>query len=559
MKTISTSRRTFLVGAAAAAAVPVLAESSPCRLRIGAMSDNHLHVKNPETHRKTKACFDLFRRERVDVVLDTGDIADLSDMNELRFFRACFDEAFAGTETVPFFGVANHDVNYDPQTGRSAPKFNDPETIAAAVAALGMSSPNPCVVAKGYQFVSFRQFERIEVLEANIRNALAANEGNRPVFVMTHEPPFNTTAWTDYWSSRQIRKLLDKYPQVVNLSGHNHSSIIWAANIWQGTFTSINLGAHAQYSNPIDGEATILDVYDDRIDVRRYEAGSGQEIGASDRWSIPLPLDPAHGPYRPAARTARQTSPRMTSALNVKYVQSRDGRKGELTFYSAEPAGVSMHYEVSFESRAADGSWRFLSTLKWKRPQKLVEPTTATFVFPALVLDAGCRHRVTVTPIDSFGRAGEARAGEFDAPANPLRPLSAEPFAFAGVMQGMKVGGKALVPAKAGWQGPCMNVFAAFPDAATKAILGRKWVYCVVDIGSDQHGVPAVFSVEKSSKTRGSRSLGARIYTAGGTRATNRYVWCLHPEALVEGDRLGVFATWGDPGRFHFNSVRFYA
>ena len=561
MKSIYSTRKTFLVGMASAAAVPVWAEPSPLRLRIGAMSDNHLHAERPETHRKTKACFDLFRRERVDVVMDTGDIVDRSDMNELRFFRSCFEETFAGTKTVPFFGIANHDTNYDPVTGGNAPKFNDPATIAAAMAALKMSSPNPCMAVNGYQFVSIRQFEKAEVLDENIRRAVAANVGNRPIFVMTHEPPFATTSWTIYWSSRQIRNVLNKYPQVVSLSGHIHDSIVWPANVWQGEFTAVNLGAHAQYSNPIDGEATILDVYDDRIDIRRYEAVSGREIGADDRWSIPLPLDPMKGPYRPAARAAALTPPRMPSDLGLKFEPAGKNGRCALVFRSAEPRNVSMRYRVAFEAKADDGSWRFLSATNWRRPQELVERPTWRFEFPTLLLDSGRRHRVTVTPVDSLGRDGTAASAEFDAPASPLNSLAAKPFAFAGVTQGTKPGGKALAPAADGWYGPCMNVFAAFPEAALAAVRGRKWAYCVADIGSDQKDVPACFALKRfpaGAKGR-DENLGERVYTPGGVFASNRYVWRIRTEALAAGDSAGVCVTWGEPSRFRFNSVAFYA
>ena len=561
MNTIYGSRRNFLVGMVSAAAIPVWASPSPLRLRIGAMTDNHLHAQRPETHRKTKACFDLFRREQVDVVMDTGDIVDRSDMNELRFFRSCFDTTFAGTKTVPFFGIANHDLNYVPETGRTVKHFNNPETIAAAVAALKMPSPNPCMEVKGYQFVNIRQFENVEVLEENLRKAAAANVGNRPIFVMTHEPPFNTTSWTIYWSSRKIRKVLDKYPQVVSLSGHIHDSIVFAANIWQGEFTAINLGAHAQYSNPIDGEAVILDVYDDRIDVRRYEAVSGREIGADDRWSVPLPHDPKNGPYRPAVRAATMPLPCMPGELGFRFEKLGKGERCKLTFRSAEPKNVTMDYRVSFEVREEQG-WRHLSSTYWRRPQELVERPVMNFEIPALMLDAGRRHRVTVTPIDSFGRDGKPGMAEFDASECPLKPLSEKPFTFAAVTQGTRPGGKPLTPSADGWYGPCVSMFAELPAAAVAALKGKKRAYCVADIGSDQKGVPACFAVRwfPDGKNGRDESIGERVYSSGGVFASNRYVWRIRTEMLTDGDGpAGVCLIWGDPGRFRFNSIALYA
>ncbi len=71
-------RREFLSGLTAATALTALAEKSEQPLlRIGATTDDHLHPSRPKTHERAKACFALFRREQVDIVVDTGDIADL--------------------------------------------------------------------------------------------------------------------------------------------------------------------------------------------------------------------------------------------------------------------------------------------------------------------------------------------------------------------------------------------------------------------------------------------------------------------------------------------------
>ena len=279
---MSLTRREFVLTSAAATAFGLrAADAGQPLLRIGAMSDDHLHPNRPATHRRTKACFELFRRLNVDIVVDTGDIADLSHVSELQCFRRYFDEAFAGTDCVPFFCIANHDYNSVPNT----PK-NDPRNIENAWRALGMGGPNQSAVVKGYRFVNVFQNEpRREAFAEAVGKAVAANEGNRPVFVVNHVPPMNTTAGTVHWSSQAVRDVMNQYPQVVALTGHNHASISWAGNVWQGEFTSVNLGAHAEYSNKIDGEAVVLEVFADRIDIRRYEAVSGREIGADDRWS----------------------------------------------------------------------------------------------------------------------------------------------------------------------------------------------------------------------------------------------------------------------------------
>ena len=549
-------RREFILGTAAAvaAAASAAAAERPL-LRIGAMTDNHLHANRPETHRKTKACFDLFRREQVDIVVDTGDIADLSHVTELQFFRNCFDTAFAGTDTVPFFLVANHDYGYVP--GR---KRTDPEIIRGAADALKMADLNPCAVVKGYRFASYFQDEKIEVLEENVRKAVAENEAGRPVFVVTHVPPFGTTTGTAHWSSRAIRNVLDKYPQVVHLSGHIHAAITWGANIWQGGFTAINLGAHAQYSNPIDGEATILDVYADRIDVRRYEAASGREIGADDRWSIPLPLDPMHGPYRPEVRAAKLACPAMPAELAASFSQSADGATASLSFRSALPPGKTLRYLVTLEARQDDGTWKFLTTVNWRVPQTLEEAPARTCSFVANLLEPGRRHRATIVPANSLERVGGAGTFEFDVPANPLRALPEELSRVVRIRKGQSPDGREVKPGADGWIGPETGFIALLPENLSVALKEHRTVTCVVDMGSEQGNAPCTLTLAKfaAGTAKLDMNVGSRIYTRPGTYGEHRYAWRMRTASLATGDRLCVFVREGDPARYRFNSVRFY-
>ena len=545
-------RREFLGGATALAmAGAQAAAAEEPLLRIGAMTDNHLHANRPETHRKTRACFELFRRENVDIVVDTGDIADLSHVDQLEFFRACFDELFAGTATVPFFLVANHDYNYLPNTKR-----NDPAVIARAVAALKMSSANPCLEVKGHQFASFFQDEKIDVLEANVRKAVERNVGNRPVFVVTHVPPFGTTTDTEHWSSAAIRKVLDKYPQVVSLTGHIHTAITWAANVWQGTFTSINLGAHAQYSNPIEGEATILDVYADRIDVRRYEAVSGREIGADDRWSIPLPLDPARGPYRPEVRAKARPVPEFPAGATVCFVPDKSGIGGGLRFPSAKP-GLTRRYRVRIDARGEDGAWRFLCTQNWTPPQVLEAPGELTCPVTAAMLEAGREHRATVTPMNSLRREGRPLVALFQVPESPLTALPDEVVRIEAVRAGRSAKGPEAHPDADGWYSLKGFNFALLSEAFAATVAGRSGAL-VFDIGSDQKDVPNTFSLARIPASGGAIELGfgSRIYTESGTMPTHRYSWRISGKKLEKGDRVALVVREGSPARFRFNSVR---
>ena len=552
------SRREFVWTAAATAALglPAAEDAKPI-LRIGAMSDNHLHPDRPATHRRTKACFDHFRRLNADIVVDTGDIADRSHVTELQFFRRCFDDAFAGTDCVPFFCIANHDYNYVPNT-----RANDPKNIENAWRALKMGGPNPTAVVKGYRFVNVFQNEpRRGAFAEAVSRAVAASEAGRPVFVVNHVPPMHTTTGTEHWSSEDVRKVLNRYPQVVALTGHIHTAISWAANVWQGEFTSVSLGAHAEYSNKIDGEATVLDVFADRIDIRRYEATSGREIGADDRWSIPLPLDPAHGPYRADRRAKSCPVPALPATATLEHRQSRLGDGGAIVFTSAVPRNVARHYRITLESQGTDGDWRFLGTLNWAAPQVMDEPGAWKCpVLPAL-LDAGRPHRATIVPVNSLGVAGAGRTLGFDVPPNPMTRLPAALTSVARWQTSFTPGEGVFAPGADGWfEKRTWASVIVLPKALTATLKGKKAATLVFDIGSEQtKGRPNTFSLARFPSGGGPLELGfgERFYTLPGTYATHRYAWSVSPRRLTNpDDEICLVIREGGDSRYRVNDVR---
>ena len=61
-----------------------------------------------------------------------------------------------------------------------------------------------------------------------------AEANGTPVFVLDHYPPFDTTAVSRLWGNRPRRRLAERFPQVIRISGHSHGSLRNERNIWQG-------------------------------------------------------------------------------------------------------------------------------------------------------------------------------------------------------------------------------------------------------------------------------------------------------------------------------------
>lgn len=96
---------------------------------------------------------------------------------------------------------------------------------------------------------------KLKWLEAEIKKAVQADEsGKKPIFVFQHEPPKDTMYGSVHTAADEdLTKVLAKYPQVVDFSGHTHYPITDPRAIWQDTFTALTTGGMAYLGIPIAG------------------------------------------------------------------------------------------------------------------------------------------------------------------------------------------------------------------------------------------------------------------------------------------------------------------
>ena len=142
----------------------------------------------------------------------------------------------------------------------------------------------------------------------------------KPIFVFQHVLPKNTmigstedTGLMAY--ANGLTEIFEKYPQVIDFSGHTHSSITDPHQIWQGTFTAVNDGSGRTDNNPtkwagyrqvglgneIDSGAVTegLVVYvdqDDRVVMERWNTARG--IKYDKEWEVIPPFDGSTFTYK---------------------------------------------------------------------------------------------------------------------------------------------------------------------------------------------------------------------------------------------------------------------
>jgi hypothetical protein len=329
---------------------------------------------------------------------------------------------------VPQFAVpGNHDIWLRKGSGRTYDQVID-EFYAVFGQDAGHVSHR---TIGGYDFVAVATREKLgkgrdyyedeaEELERLLAKCVRRAPG-KPVFVLTHYHPFGTVLGSHYKRrGARLRSILDKFPEVVSISGHTHCPLLNERMIWQGSFTAVNTSTlhYGCYPSPTYNTVNgilplaresvgfmVMDVFADRIEFRRYNADDGKELTpASKRWSFALPYDPAHPRYgenRRGAVPQFASGARLLSRYDYGFIH-----------FLADPAsgadGVEG-YRLAIAEKRTDGtfgeakSWNYVSDfyrLERHRGGRV------NFRAPAFSLEPGGTYRISVYPRNWFGEEG---------------------------------------------------------------------------------------------------------------------------------------------------------
>lgn len=123
-------------------------------------------------------------------------------------------------------------------------------------------------VINGYHFIGISRSSsisdhytqaQVDWLDEQLKQAVADNP-LQPIFVFQHEHIKDTVYGSydiDGWGMDTFRSTLEKYPQVIDFSGHSHYPANDPRAIWQGSFTAVNDGGLAYYEFTVDDRNTI--------------------------------------------------------------------------------------------------------------------------------------------------------------------------------------------------------------------------------------------------------------------------------------------------------------
>ena len=348
-------------------------------------------------------------------------------------YREMIDTLFPDKAKRPdlLYVHANHEL-YNPKGGL----FTKEEAFRRFREHIGIE--HPYFVERSYNGLPVLVFPQsldliggLKFYEEKIAAACKANPG-KPVIVFDHVPPYDTVYNSVMWGDRgpAHRRILDKYPQVVSVTGHSHNSILNERCIWQGTFTAIDAGCLQRWQGltvgtPIKSNqgfgVIVLEAYPTKLVFRRYDVRDGKEYRPEAPWVVPVPFNAARAPYAFAKRAKTERAARFPagSVLEVK-PDSVPFRTVTVSFPYAECEDDVLFYKVEIERRGKGGAWErfarrdtmadFHLRADERSGRHSVDCTTGHF-------PGGGTYRIMVTPIGFFGTQGEPLVREWKAPA----------------------------------------------------------------------------------------------------------------------------------------------
>ncbi len=114
------------------------------------------------------------------------------------------------------------------------------------------------VVINGYHFILCSYSEdgytfnsKLPWLDKVISSA-EHNSQNKPIFVFQHPAPFSTVYGSIHWGDISVPKVLNKYNNVIDFSGHSHYPINDPRSIWQGKYTALGCGTLSYFETELD-------------------------------------------------------------------------------------------------------------------------------------------------------------------------------------------------------------------------------------------------------------------------------------------------------------------
>ena len=339
--------------------------------RFVATSDTHILALGDKGCRRIarmiNSAYDIAEADEdyrgLDAVVFSGDITDDGTFTAFSAFTATTDKAIKGDTQRLAVVSKSHDGN---TYGK--------DSLDIFTTLTGQETDFHRVI-NGFHYIGVSRSasdehylpDQVQWLDNELKKATEAAP-LQPVFVFTHEHVLNTVfgSYTyDGWGMDTFLDVLNKYPQVIHISGHSHYPANDPRSIWQGSFTAIGDGGLAYYEFTVDGEtsvhpeksktmtqALLVEVdADNRVLIRVLDVDEGEFV---KEYLVDNVADPVKLKYSHEARRLFSTAPVFNEGASLKV--NRKLGKYEVTVPQAKASeGNEVYlYRISIKDAAGN-------------------------------------------------------------------------------------------------------------------------------------------------------------------------------------------------------------
>ena len=286
-------------------------------------------------------------------------------------------------------------------------------------------------------------------IKAEVQDAVAEDE-NKPVFLMLHHPIQGTVSegeagiYTD-----EFKSFLQQYPQVINLTAHEHYAAQMPECIWQNGFTAIEsfcMGTNGavhnhgviQTSDYDICQTMMIEVSDNVVSVYRMDVKNGRFIG--DPWVINVEgiVNGTDSFHYTEDRAERSNIPYFAEGAAITVDEVKDN-SATISFPKADNAATDEWAQDGFvkgyqiEARLADGNDLISSMIipsdfyQAARPEEMKASYTAELTN----LIAGKNYVISVAGISPYGKIGTAITTTAKTSLQGFVPAEGEAYFYA--------------------------------------------------------------------------------------------------------------------------------
>jgi len=386
-------------------------ESKHIVVRFAAMSDIHLNGLSTQTeYKRFEQALDFMNSysesqdyKNFDALVVAGDMTNYGYQKELQAFATVVDNKLSDS-TEKVFVMGNHEYN----------GYSSAYAQSLWESTLGVSK-NTHKKINGFHFIGVSLGNTTDYtyitswLDEELAKA-ASDAPDKPIFVIQHKQITGTVYGSETRGTTQLTSILNKYPQIVDFSGHSHFPINDPRSINQDIFTTLVCGSlsyikleRGMIYGTIPPKASnaaqffVVEVYSDgSVVFKPYDLITRQFFPTE--YSIENPTKPGSFKYIDARYELADIPvfPQGTT-LDISNI-TETGCK--LSFGHATD-GENVHsYRYDFYLKS-DGTKK-VTFKTWSEFYFLNRPDTMTYT--TNLLTPGTDYRVTVTAIDSFGK-----------------------------------------------------------------------------------------------------------------------------------------------------------